>query len=192
MSDSGQLRVGLVGCGHAGENLHLPSLRGHQSVRVVAVADVDGDRARAVAARFGVERHYDSAADLIADPAVDAVCVGVPPKMHVEIGVAALDAGKHLLVEKPIAVDLAAADTLVDRAKRSPKLVTMVGFNLRHHPLVREARRLIESGALGNVEFVRTVFSSRVRYDKGLPGWRLRRETGGGALADIAATGRPW
>jgi predicted dehydrogenase len=106
--------------------------------------------------------------------------------MHEEIGVAVLAAGKHLLVEKPIAADLAAADALVDRARRSPNLVSMVGFNLRHHPLVRQARRLIASGALGDVEFVRTVFSSRVRYAKGLPGWRLRRRTGGGVLADIA------
>jgi myo-inositol 2-dehydrogenase / D-chiro-inositol 1-dehydrogenase len=186
MTSQGPLRIGIAGCGHAAENLHVPALRGLPSLTVVAVADVDAERTRAVAERFGIGRRYTDPADLVADPDVDIVCVCTPPSTHAAIGVAALEAGKHLLVEKPIAASLADADRLIDVAERAPDLVTMVGFNLRHHPLVREAKRHVASGAIGDVEFVRTVFSSRVRYEKGLPGWRMRRDSGGGALADVA------
>ena len=87
------LGVGIVGCGQVASELHAPALRAVEGARLVAVADVDAARARALAAREGVAAVYEDAAALAADPAVDLVAVCVPPRWHADVALAALDAG---------------------------------------------------------------------------------------------------
>src|SRR5437870_7646639 len=103
--------VGVVGCGAIASIAHLPALRA-LGVPVVAVADVDESRCAAVASRFSVERRYSTPEDLVADRDVDVVAVCVPPQYHVQVATAALAAGKHVLVEKPVALDLDEAERL--------------------------------------------------------------------------------
>jgi myo-inositol 2-dehydrogenase / D-chiro-inositol 1-dehydrogenase len=179
------LRLGIVGCGRVTELRHLPALRGSPGVRVVALSDVDPARLASVAERFGVVRRYRDHAELIEAGGVDAVAVCVPPRHHAEVALAALAAGKHLFVEKPLALKVEECERLAARAALAPALKAMVGFNLRWHRLVREARETIGRGALGEIKLVRTVFTSAVRARADFPDWRRRRESGGGALFEL-------
>lgn len=182
---SERLRIALIGCGRAAQRLHLPALRAIGDVEVVAVADIDGQAAERVAACFGIPNHYTTAEPILNDPKIDAVAVCVPARFHALSGCTVLEAGKHLLVEKPLALDLAACDRLIERAACSP-LRTAVGFNLRCHRLIRDARRLIESDALGPIEAIVSRWTSAIRYREAVPPWRSHREEGGGALFEIA------
>jgi predicted dehydrogenase len=181
----GPLGVGIIGCGYAAQSLHLPALRALASVRVVAIADSDPDRLRLVGGQFAIARRYPDHDTLLRDANVEAVAVCVPPRAHAAVAVAALDARKHVLVEKPLCLDLDEADRLVERARRIP-VTTMVGFNLRYHRHVRAARRAIAQGLVGPVELVRTLWSTQFRQPAGQLEWRHRRELGGGVLNELA------
>src|SRR5262249_30581517 len=179
------LDVAVIGCGHGAENLHWPGLTSLPGLRVVALADVDAERLRRVGDRFSVHRRYHDYETLLRDAEVDAVAVCAPPGAHADITLAVLDAGKHVLVEKPLCLDLDGADRLVERARRA-SVIAMVGFNLRYHRHVRAAREAMGQGRVGQVELMRTVWSSQVRQQAGLPEWRRRRGLGGGVLNEMA------
>jgi myo-inositol 2-dehydrogenase / D-chiro-inositol 1-dehydrogenase len=178
------LRVGLAGCGEVTEHKHLRALRDLAAVEVVALADVNPERLAHVADRYGIARRYLDPRALFEDPAVEAVGVCVPASAHVEVALAALDAGKHVLVEKPLALSLDDADRLIERA-RSCHVVAQMGFHMRWHRLVRQAHQLLQEGALGTIEAVRTVWNSP-RPDRNIRPWKTRRHEGGGSLVEIA------
>lgn len=149
------VRVGLLGCGRVAAEAHLPALARVPGVAAVAVADADPEQARRVAERFGIARVHASAAALAADEAVDLVAVCTPPAAHAEGALAALAAGRHVFVEKPLAPALDAAGAIAEAAAATP-LVAVSGFNLRVHRQVAEARRLIAQGLLGPLLMVRS------------------------------------
>ena len=174
--------VGLIGCGEVTEFRHLPALQRVSEIRVVSVADVERTRRDLVADRLGIERRYGDAAALLADPGIEAVAVCVPAELHVEMALAALDAGKHVLLEKPLALDAGDADRLSARARGSAAKV-ILGFNMRWLRHVREARSIVRRGLLGPLEMMRTSFTS---HYENLSGWRTRRDRGGGVLFELA------
>ncbi|MCA1815658.1 MAG: Gfo/Idh/MocA family oxidoreductase [Acidobacteria bacterium] len=176
------IRLGLIGCGGVAESRHLPALRRVRGVRVAALADVDPSRLERVARRFGAARRYENYSDLIEGGDVDAVAVCVPPTLHADAARAALDAGKHVFIEKPLALGLAECDRLIEAAEARRALKVTVGFNLRAHRLVRAAREIVGRGELGEVKLVGTTFTSGARLGEGFADWRTRRESGGGAL----------
>jgi predicted dehydrogenase len=178
------VNVGIVGCGRVTGLRHLPALARIPDGRVVAVADVDEARAEALAARHGVDTRYAGHEELIADERVEAVAVCVPAARHADVAVPALEAGKHVLIEKPLALTLDDAERIREAAASSPGTV-VVGFNLRWHRLVRRARELVLAGAVGELQAVRTVFTSSFDYREVAAPWRLRRESGGGALREM-------
>ncbi len=135
-----------------------------------------------VADRFQVARRTTDFRALVEDPEIDVLAVCVPAQRHAVVALTALDAGKHLLIEKPLALDLDECDLLIEKAAGSMSKVT-VGFNLRWHRLLREARDIIRRGDVGEVELIRTTLTSH--HDK-VPDWRERREQGGGALNEMA------
>lgn len=179
------MNVGIVGCGRVTGLRHLPALRSIEDARVVALADVDAARLEQLADEYGVERRYGSHVELVEDEGVEAVAVCVPAAAHAEVALAALEAGKHLLIEKPLCLDLDDAER-VRKAAEGAVVTAMVGFNLRWHRLVRRARELVFSGTLGEVESIRTVFTSSFDYRGVAHPWRFRRELGGGALMEMA------
>lgn len=176
------LKLGVIGCGRVTETRHLPALRSLSDAEVVAVADSDAARLQGVADQFHIKRRHASFLALVGDPAIDAVAVCVPAQFHVEIALAALDAGKHLFIEKPLALSLDESERLIERATRSTRKI-MVGFNLRWHRLVRQARQIIQRESLGPLECIRTVLTS---YHENAPDWRKRRTLGGGVLFEQA------
>jgi myo-inositol 2-dehydrogenase/D-chiro-inositol 1-dehydrogenase len=179
------LRVGIVGCGRVTQTWHAPALAALEEVEVVAVADpLEQPRVRVAAALRA--RAYDGHAALLEDDGVDAVAVCTPAGHHAEVVHAALAAGRHVFVEKPLCVALEDARSLAAAAAGSDRTVA-VGFNLRHHELVRRAAALIASGGLGEVVALQSVFSSNFDYRAAASPWRFRREHGGGAVFEMAS-----
>lgn len=179
------VRLGLIGCGRAANELHLPALRHVSEIKVAALADLDECRLQSTADRFGVAARYVDYRQLLDDAAIDAVAVCVPPRDHVALAITVLDAGKHLFIEKPLALSLTDCDRLVERAARSPRK-TQVGFNLRQNVLIRRARRMIAQGELGQIDLMRSCFTAAARGGDEPSAWRNHRESGGGVLTEVA------
>lgn len=178
------VKVGIVGCGRVTSLRHLPALRALPEAAPIAFADLDPRRLDELARAHGIERRYGSHEELIADDDVEAVAVCVPATLHADVAVAALEAGKHVLVEKPMALQVEDAERIREAAAHS-RGVVMVALNLRHHRLIRKARELVLAGALGPLQAVRTVFTSSFDYRETAQPWRFRREAGGGAVAEM-------
>ena len=145
------LRVGLIGFGYWGPNLarNLGEIRG---VSVTGVADRRADRREAVAARHPAVRLFEDPAELIARPDVDAVVVATPVSTHYELGLAALKAGKDVLIEKPLAATGAEAEMLVEVAAREER-VLMVDHTYVYAGAVRKIADLVDTGELGEIRY---------------------------------------
>ena len=175
----------MIGCGWVTQNWHLPALAGLADVDIAAVADCDEAQVDRTADRFGIPHRYRTARALLAHPGLHAVAVCVPPQYHADIAMAAFEAGKHVFIEKPLALNLGECDALVERAAQTSATV-MVGFNLRWHRLVRQARVALQKSALGSLSMVRSVFTNSVYQNSRIPDWRRHRALGGGVLLDMA------
>lgn len=178
------VRLGLIGCGRVAEERHVPALRHVSGIRIQAVADPDRARAKRLADRQGVAQRFDDYRALLVAADLDAVAVLTPTPAHAEIVTAALAAGKHVLVEKPLALDADGCDRMLDAAARSTARV-VVGFNLRQHRLVRRARDIVSSGALGRIRAVRSVYTHD-RSGKDAPDWHRKLAKGGGVTFNEA------
>lgn len=182
MVDGRKLGVGVIGCGVG--QLHLQGFAQDPRVQVVALAGLDEDRCRELAATFGVLRVYRDYQDLIADPDVQAVTVAVPNILHVPVALAALEAGKHVMVEKPLARTTVEAQKILDAAAKANRVLGVV-FNRRGRHDVQIVRREAERGAFGRVYHARAFWMRR----SGIPGlgtWFTSKElAGGGPLIDL-------
>lgn len=178
MTESRRLRIGLVGCGRVAEERHLPALERLPEARVVALADTSPERLAKLGETYGVDRRYPDHHGLVADPEVEAVGVLTPTDSHAEIGMAALDAGKHLFMEKPLALSIEECDRLVAAAESAAGEAVLC-FNLRWHRLVRRARAVVRSGRLGRIKGVRSVYT-HYRPPGYSPDWHRKLELGGG------------
>jgi predicted dehydrogenase len=175
--------VGLIGCGTIAQNVHLGLLARMPGVQMVALAETDAQRLEEAARQVPRARPCTDFAQLLALPDVEAVVVSLPNALHAEVAIAAMQAGKHVYVEKPLATNLADAREVV-QVWRQTGVVGMVGFNYRCHLLHQAARQHLAAGALGQVTAVRTVFATAARAR---PAWKGRRDTGGGVLLDLAS-----
>ena len=177
---SAALKVGLVGCGYIAEAhvkgfLALPDL-----VRVTAVCDLDPERARACGAQLGAERVFTSYDALLAESGVDAVDLCLPHTVHAPATVAAARAGKHVLVEKPIATSLAEADAMI-AAAQTAGVTLMVAHNQRYLPQHQRIRALLDEGAIGPIYCARADHNQDFRPPE--RHWiRVRAAAGGGAM----------
>jgi predicted dehydrogenase len=185
---SGPIRVGIAGTGFAAA-AHVDALRRLPGVEVVAVAGADGARARAFATRHDIGRSWGSHLELVEDPAVEAVHNCTVNRRHAEISLAALAAGRHVLSEKPLAMDTSESEALVVAAERAAGdgVVSGVCFNYRHYPLVSELRGMLASGDYGRAHLVHGTYLQDWLLLKTDWNWRLDPEEGGlsRAIADI-------
>lgn len=177
--------IGIIGCGRSAVDLHLPALQKLPEARVVALADPDRAALDAAASRFGARGCAADVAGLLTVPGVDVVAVCVPPALHETAALPVMEAGRHLLIEKPLALDRAACERLLQAGAGHPGRVA-VGFNLRYHRLVQAARELVMSGQLGRIEAISSTWTAAIRRRRVLPAWRNDRASGGGALFEIA------
>jgi predicted dehydrogenase len=144
------LGIGVLGAHRWAETAHLPGFAANDRARVVAICDVVPERARAMAERFGIERVYSDHEALLADPTVVAVDVCTSTDTHVALSRAAIQAGKHVLCEKPLARDAADAFALAQEA-HARGVHTKLGFTFRYSPAIRQLQAWIADGTLGEV-----------------------------------------
>jgi predicted dehydrogenase len=183
------VRVAVVGTGFAGGS-HVEALRRVPGVEVAALAGSSDERARAAADRLGVEQATGEYRTLLDDPAIDAVHNCTPNDLHHEVTSAALAAGKHVLAEKPLAMDTAETADLVRRAEQAGT-VTGVCFNYRHYPLVAEARAMLADGRAGPPHLIRGSYLQDWLLDQSDWNWRLVSERSGASRA-IGDIGSHW
>ena len=177
------VKVGVIGAGAISRD-HVASCNRYGDAEVIAIADIALHRAKAIAKEHNIPRVYSSAARLIADPDVDAVTVAVPNMYHAAFAVAALKAGKHVLVEKPFAMNTAQARQVIAAARAARKVFTL-GMNWRFEASSQITRELIRRGDIGDVYHAKTYVLRRTGSPR-FGTWFCRKDqSGGGALLDI-------
>jgi predicted dehydrogenase len=183
---------GWMGRAHTTAYARVPHHLTDVAVRphLVLVADEVPGRAAEAAERFGFESVTEDWHDVLADPRIEAVSVTAPNFLHLELGRAVAEAGKHLWIEKPVGLGLGDARAVADAVARAG-VTGVVGFNYRHAPAVEEARRLVADGAIGDVTHCRVrMFSDYAAHPDGALTWRYERQRGGnGVLGDLASHG---
>jgi len=184
--ENGALRVAIAGTGFIGA-VHAHAAR-RAGAHVVGVAASSPERSREAAQRLGVERPFDDAMALATAPDVDVVHICTPNHLHGPLASAALAAGKHVVCEKPLALDAAEARGLVDTARESG-LVATVPFVYRFYALVREARARVAAGGIGPVRLVHGSYLQDWLATADDDNWRVDPALGGGsrAFADIGS-----
>jgi D-xylose 1-dehydrogenase (NADP+, D-xylono-1,5-lactone-forming) len=185
VSDAGlsALRVGLLSTAKINLML-LGGARAAEGVEVVAVASRSAERAEAYAAEQGIGRAHGSYEALLGDPDVDAIYVPLPNSLHVPWAIRALEAGKHVLSEKPLTRHPADAEAAFDAAERAGRVLAEA-FMWRHHPQAVRLRELLGAGAVGRLRLVRAAFSFDV-FGGGRPDdVRLQAGLDGGGLMDV-------
>lgn len=178
-----KLHIGIIGSGGIAQACHMPAYRALEDVEILAVADVDPKTAQKAAKQFSVKHVFDDYRDLVAMDEIDAVSVCTPNAFHKDPTVAALGAGKHVLVEKPIAVNAREGEEMLKAAQAAGKIL-QVGLNNRFAANTQALKRAVDAGALGEIYFAEAVATRR----RGIPGWGAftqKSKSGGGALVDI-------
>jgi predicted dehydrogenase len=153
MSNATPLRFGILGAARIAPMAILRPARGVPEVKILAVAARDAARARSFAAKHGIERVHDSYEALLADPDVDAIYNPLPNSLHCEWSIRALEAGKHVLCEKPLASNAAEAERMVLAAATSGHLL-IEAFHYRYHPLAARMKQIVDGGELGTVRHI--------------------------------------
>ena len=177
-----KLRFGIIGCGSIAAASFAPSLLKSAHAELAAVCRRDLDKAREFALRFGEVSAYASAAELLADPQVDAVVVSTPSDTHAEYTALAAECGKHVLCEKPMARSAAECRAMI-QACRKAGVVLGVAYRRRLFPQVLRAKELVAQGRIGRVVCVRTHYSGWTEF--AADAWQ-RQSWIGGALMEMA------
>jgi predicted dehydrogenase len=180
------LRVGVIGTGGIA-NAHIQGYQKTEGVELFAACDVVKERAEATAEKYGFKHVFTSYEELLKQPELDLVSICTPPFVHMEPTIAALEAGKHVLCEKPMALDAQQAQQMVDawhRARPKHNNLFTVGFNARWGNNAQALKRMITAGELGEIYYGRTVSHRR----RGVPAWGVftsKAKNGGGPMIDI-------
>ncbi|MER2141997.1 MAG: Gfo/Idh/MocA family oxidoreductase, partial [Priestia megaterium] len=151
-----KVKIGVIGCGSIAQHRHLPEYKMNEQVELVAVCDINTERANSVAQQYGVKA-YTNYEELLASGTVEAVSVCTPNYLHAPISVAALNSGVHVLCEKPMATSEEEAKAMIEAAKTNGKKL-MIGHNQRFVASHQKARELIEKGEIGKIYSFRTAF----------------------------------
>lgn len=150
------VKYGVIGCGAIAQRRHIPECVDNPESKLVALADPVKERVEFLATKYGAKAYTDYK-EIIADPTIDAVVVAGPNSLHMTQAIEALNAGKHVLVEKPMATTREDARAMIEAAKRNGKFL-MLGLNQRLMPPHVKAKKILKSGTLGEVLAFRTAF----------------------------------
>ena len=181
------LRVGIIGTGGIATGAHIPGYQNTEGVELYAACDVVKERAEAIAERFRIPHVFTDYERMLKLPEIDVVSVCTPPFAHKGATIAALEAGKHVLCEKPMALNAAEAQEMVEawyRSRGKHKNKFSIGFHSRWGRQAQTLKRFVEAGELGEVYYGRAVALRR----RGVPGWGVftsKAMNGGGPLIDI-------
>ncbi len=180
-----KVRIGIIGCGGIANNKHMPALKKLPDVEMVAFCDIIVERAEKAAKEFGIEgaKVYEDYKELLKDNTIDVVHVLTPNREHSFITVDALESGKHVMCEKPMAINTAEAQKMIDAANRTGKKLT-IGYQNRYRPDSWYLKRACDNGDLGEIYYGKAHAIRR----RAVPTWGVflnEEEQGGGPLIDI-------
>jgi xylose dehydrogenase (NAD/NADP) len=174
------VRWGIISTAHI-NRLVIPGAHASDAVELVAVASRDRARAEAYARTWGIERAYGSYEALLEDPDVEAVYISLPNRLHCEWSIRSVEAGKHVLCEKPMSRDPGEVEEAFDAAERAGRFLSEA-FMYRHNPQTARLAGLVAGGAIGELRLIRSAFSYPLFDPENI---RLRTDVDGGALMDV-------
>ena len=183
MPKKDSFNVAIIGAGAIGLD-HIQSFRLHPAARVTALAEVSPVRGREAADRFNIPHLVTDYRKLLSRPDIDVVSIALPNYLHAKVALAALRAGKHVMVDKPMATNARDAAKLVAAAKQGKRLL-MVGQNIRFTPDVQTAKQLVTAGVLGDVYHAKTAWTRRSGIPRIGSWFTQKRYAGGGCTYDI-------
>ncbi|NRA39382.1 MAG: Gfo/Idh/MocA family oxidoreductase [Planctomycetes bacterium] len=177
------IRCGVVGAGAIAYS-SCEAMQSHGGAEIVAASDLNPDRLKELCDKFSISRSYADSAELFADKDVDAVYIGVPNKFHAPLALAALEAGKHVILDKPFALNAVEAQQVADAAEKAGKIF-MLGMNQRYRKESQMVRSLVEKGVLGDIYHAKAFWFRRAGIPKLGTWFGNKALAGGGALLDI-------
>ena len=177
-----KVRWGVLSTANIGLEKVLPAMQKGEYCEITAMASQNLERGKAAATQLGIPQAYGSYEELLADDNIDAVYIPLPNHLHVPWTKKALEAGKHVLCEKPIGLNTAEAEDLLACAKKHSQLKVMEAFMYRHHPQWLKAQQLVSEGKIGDLRTIHSFFSY---YNADPANIRNMAEIGGGGLMDI-------
>lgn len=177
-----KIRWGVLSTAKIGLEKVIPAMKKGKYTEIVAIASRDFDKANRAAALHKIPKVYASYEGLLSDPDIDAVYIPVPNHLHVPWAIKALEAGKHVLVEKPVGLSSMEAQDLLNAARLKPGLKIMEAFMYRFHPQWQKSKELVETGRIGKLKSIQSSFSY---YNISPDNIRNNIEYGGGVLMDI-------
>lgn len=176
------VRFGIISTANIGTEQVVPALQQCEHCEVVAISSRSADKAQQAAEDLNISRAYGSYEELLADSEIDAVYNPLPNNLHVSWSLKALEAGKHVLCEKPIAMNSEEAETFAYKTRKYGGLKVMEAFMYRFHPQWQKAKKLVSSGEVGSLQTIHSIFSYHNTDPNNI---RNKPETGGGGLMDI-------
>lgn len=179
---SRKVNWGILGCAGIAEKAFIPAVKESGNGCLYGIAARDPGRAEEWKGKFGFRKAFPNYRELVEDPAVEAVYNPLPNHLHAAWSIRAMRAGKHVLCEKPMAMNAAEVREMIQEAEQAGVLL-MEGFMYKFHPQIAKALDLVRSGAAGEVRTVHSSFTFTSRFDRG--NYRLFPEMGGGALYDV-------
>ncbi len=176
------IRWGILSTAKIGVEQVIPAIQDAENCEVVGIASRNAEKAAQAASKLGIANSFSSYEQLLASSEIDAVYNPLPNHLHVDWSIRALQAGKHLLCEKPLGLDVTDANRLLEAASAHPNLKVMEAFMYRHHPQWQKAHQLVKSGELGRICTINSIFSYFNRDPENI---RNQPDYGGGGLMDI-------
>jgi predicted dehydrogenase len=173
---------GILSTSNFAQTKVIPAMLKAEHTELVAIASRDLEKAQTAANKFGLPKAYGSYEELLADPEIDVIYNPMPNHLHVPWSIKALEAGKHVLCEKPIGLSSAEASLLLDATKHYPHLKVMEAFMYRLHPQWQRARKIVQDGGIGELRTIQSFFSYFNRDGNNI---RNKADIGGGGLMDI-------
>jgi predicted dehydrogenase len=177
-----KVRWGVLGASNFALTKMVPALLKSDLVELVGIATRNSHKTRLRIDQAGIAKVYDSYEALLADPRIEVVYNPLPNHLHVPWSIKAIEAGKHVLCEKPIGMTEADAQKLLEVARAHPGIKVMEGFMYRHHPQWRYAKRMVDQGSIGELRTIQSFFSYNNLDETNI---RNQAEIGGGGLMDI-------
>ena len=177
-----KLRWGVLSTSNFALTKVIPAMLHAPHVEVAAIASRELSKAEAAAQRFGIAKVYGSYEALLADAEIDVVYNPMPNHLHVPWSIKALEAGKHVLCEKPIGLSAAEAQQLLDASQQHPQLKIMEAFMYRLHPQWQRAKQIVREGGIGELRTIQSLFTY---YNDNPANVRNQADIGGGGLMDI-------
>ena len=177
-----KIRFGILSTANIGRKYVTPAIQRADKCEVAAVASRNLNQAESYASDFDIPKAYGSYEELLADPEIDAVYIPLPNHLHVEWSIKSLEAGKHVLCEKPIGMDEEDAKKLLAESKKYPTLKVTEAFMYRHHPRWKRVVELVRAGKLGEIKAVHSLFTY---YNDQPENYRNSPVMGGGGLMDV-------